>query len=71
MKNRTVYVDGTMGVANKKEDIDAEIQKFLSNGGKVITCKEDDGKYDRQLKKTIEAGGFNPFSKAEALEVKP
>lgn len=47
------------------EEWEKAFQQFLAKGGKVQYIKEDNGKYDKALKKTKEnlAGGFNPFSK--------
>lgn len=50
---------------------EAAINAFLSKGGKVVKLKDDDGGYDKGLKKTEHrlAGGFNPFTKEDALTV--
>lgn len=49
-----------------------EIARFLANGGKVIKLKDgEDSAYDKNLKKIEKnlMGGFNPFTKEEALTV--
>lgn len=51
------------------EDDEKALQEFLSQGGKVVKLKDDDGSYDKNLKKTGNrlGGGFNPFSKEASL----
>lgn len=53
------------------EDMEKALQEFLANGGKIQYMRSDNGKYDKGLKKTQEnlAGGFNPFSKDQALTI--
>lgn len=50
----------------------AAIDAFLSKGGKVVKLRDDDGSFDKNLKKTENRliGGFNPFSREEVLEKK-
>lgn len=66
-------VDGTQTSKGfTKEDLEEEVRQFLANGGKIKRMKEDDGVYDKKLKSTEAklGGGFNPFSKCDALEEK-
>lgn len=51
------------------EDDEKALKEFLSQGGKVVKLKDDDGSYDKNLKKTETrlVGGFNPFTKEKSL----
>lgn len=55
-----------------REETQAAIEEFLNNGGEIIRLRSDDGSYDKNLRKTKESlkGGFNPFSKTDALRIK-
>ena len=63
-----------LGIKRKTSDeLADEVEKFLANGGEIITLKDDDGSYDKCIKKNkknFEGGAFNPFSKVEALSKK-
>lgn len=59
-------------VAHKRpsnDEMDDMIKQFLANGGKIVKLNEDNGDYDKGLKKIENrlGGGFNPFSKEDAL----
>ena len=62
-------VDGTSGPKITNSELDDAVAQFLANGGKVTNLKEDDGEYEKGLKKIERklGGGFNPFSKEDAL----
>ena len=65
----THYLDGTSRGRTTHNDLEDEVARFLAEGGKITKLKQDDGSYDKALKK-IEGrlgGGFNPFSKEDAL----
>ena len=51
------------------KEIQDEIDNFLASGGKIKYLNNDDGKYDlnqKRIEKNL-GGGFNPFSKVDAL----
>jgi hypothetical protein len=53
------------------DEMEAAIQEFLNRGGKIQQMRSDSGNYDKNLKKTQAnlKGGFNPFSKDQALTI--
>jgi hypothetical protein len=53
------------------EEMEAAMAEFLARGGKIQQMRDDGGTYDKALKKTKEnlKGGFNPFSKDQALTI--
>ena len=68
-KNHRTLVDGTVTIRANNDEIQSAIEAFLANGGNINRLKDDNGIYDKNLKKTTKrlAGGFNPFTKDEAL----
>ena len=52
------------------DETEAAIESFLAKGGEITSLKDDDGSYDKGLKKIENRldGGFNPFSKTDALK---
>lgn len=51
------------------KDFDLAVQDYISKGGEILQLRDDNGGYDKGLKKIQEnlQGGFNPFSKEQAL----
>jgi hypothetical protein len=51
------------------DEMEAAAAEFLANGGKITRLKDDDGAYDKGLKKIEKrlGGGYNPFTKEESL----
>ena len=52
------------------KDFDQAVQDYISKGGEILNLRDDNGGYDKGLKKIQEnlIGGFNPFSKEQALK---
>ena len=53
------------------EEMKKALEIFLKEGGKIQEMRDDSGSYNKNLKKTQKnlAGGFNPFSKTQALTI--
>jgi hypothetical protein len=69
--SNTIYSRSVPPSQTSDDEISNAIQAFLNKGGKIQKLREDSGNYDKALKKTQEnlAGGFNPFSRHQALTV--
>ena len=69
--NKNFYCAATPPPRWDEQESEKLIQQFLTNGGKIQYVRDDNGSYDKSLKKTQQnlSGGFNPFSKEEALTI--
>lgn len=69
--NRNQYCATTPPPRWDEKESERLLQEFLAKGGKIQKIRDDNGSYDKSLKKTQKslAGGFNPFSKGEALTI--
>lgn len=70
-KNNILYSRSILPPKSSDDEINNAVLAFLNNGGKVLKLRDDHSAYDDALKKTQQnlKGGFNPFSKQEALSL--
>ena len=65
MRKYNPWIDQSLS----REQEEKAVAEFLNSGGKILKLKDDDGSYDKNMKKTENRliGGFNPFTKDQAL----